>query len=206
MITESFTDTQSTARDVIANRRLASDLAEDPADLLDLAAALGTEFRHVVDALLRAPGRHAGDVVRSLAPSRGPRRGSSSTAHTPFVWMTLVPPGRCAERTVRAGWLSSAAVESIAAEARAAGSGTEIRIIVPLDGGDDAAPRVHALCLGFPLDLTVTIEVQRDRAALDGRHTRGPWWRTGGGSSHEGGRQRSSVGTWVVLHPAGATS
>ena len=112
-------------------------------------------------------------------------------------------------RTLRAGWLSPSAVAAIAAEAQAAGRGTEIRIIVPLDGGDDAAARVHQLCLAFPLDLTVTIDVQRDRSDLDRtstRRARGSWWRSGGGPSAAGGDRRSFVGTWIVLEPAGATS
>jgi len=210
MITESFIDTQSTVRArILATRRLASDLAEDPADLLDLSAALGTEFRNVVGAILRAPERHAADVVRALGTAKGSRTAPPSAGDAPFVWMTLIPAGARSQRTVRAGWLSPRAVDAIAAEAHALGSGTEIRIIVPLDGGENTAARVHALCLGFPLDLKVTIEVQRDRSMPGSTSTRrehGSWWRSGGGPSHAGGGRRSFVGTWIVLDPAGAAS
>jgi hypothetical protein len=193
MTTESFFDVRSTARARVAtSQRLARDLAEDPADLLDLAAALGTEFRVVVGAVLRAPEHDPAETVRALATSRRPRPTLPSGAPAPFVWVTIVPDGVRAPRTVRAGWLSPSAVDAITAEARAVGPGTEIRLIVPLDGGADAAARVHALCLGFPLDLKVTIDVQRDRATGDAVEMR---------------RTRPAVaGTWIVLAPAGATS
>jgi hypothetical protein len=192
MTTEAFIDIRSTARArVAASQRFARDLAEDPADLLDLAATLGTKFRVVVGALLRAPERDPAETVRALAASR-PRPTLPSGAPAPFVWLTVVPDGVRAPRTVRAGWLSPNAVDAIAAEARATGPGTEIRIIVPLDGSADAAARVHALCLGFPLDLKVTIDVQRDRTAGDAAAPR-----------HD---RPSFAGTWIVVAPAGAAS
>ncbi|HEY2388420.1 MAG TPA: hypothetical protein VGK30_15805 [Candidatus Binatia bacterium] len=190
MITESFLDTRSTVRDR-RGQRLAADLAEDPADLLDLAAALRTEVRSVVAAMLRTPERDTAEAIRGLATSKRPQARLPSGGRAPFVWVTIVPPGVRAPRTVRAGWLSSSAVEAIAAEARAVGDGTEIRIIVPLDGGDDTAARVHALCLGFPLDLKVTIDVQRDGTSRHAVETRR--------------EQRAVAGTWIVLDPAGAT-
>jgi len=194
MFTESFTATErpagsfSRASAPFAGRILAADLATDPADLLDLSAALGVEFRSVVAALLRTPERPAADVLRSLAVPPERRPGLPSGGNAPFVWVRLRSPGRRQQRVVRAGWLVPDAVAALAAEARAVGTGTEIQIIVPLDGGDGAAARVHALCLDLPPDLTVTIDVQRDRPAAVARRT--------------GARFRP--GTWVVLEPLAA--
>jgi len=193
---------ESMRAELLATRTLAADLAADPADLLDLCATLGLEFRQVVHSLLRAPAR-APEVVRSLGL---PRRAGSPTTSAPFVWVSLVRAGH-PEQTVRAGWLGPHAIAAITNEARAAGPDTEIRILVPLDGGDGMPARVHGLCLGFPLDLKVTVEVQRDaqRAGATPRRIRGSWRRPrDGGSPHDRGRS-FGAGTWIVLHPAGAT-
>lgn len=207
MITESSIPAASTP--ILASRALAADLAADPADLLDVSAALGLQFRDVIGALLRAPGRPAPEVVRRF---RGPTtvpRGIASGGAVPFVWVSLVPSGHRRSRIVRAGWLEPAAIAAIAAEARMTGAGTEIRIIVPLDGGDGAAARVHALCLGFPLDLRVTIDVQHDHPARNdrpGRRSRGSWWRSSEDRTRGGGTARFRPGTWVVLDPLRAAS
>jgi hypothetical protein len=188
---------------------LAADLAADPADLLDVSAALGLQFRDVIGALLRAPGRPAPEIVRGLHGSTTVLRGIASGGAVPFVWVSLVPPGHRRSRIVRAGWLEPAAVAAIAAEARMTGAGTEVRIIVPLDGGDGAAARVHALCLDFPLDLRVTIDVQQDHPARNdrpGRRPGGSWWRSSEDGTRGAGRARFRPGTWVVLDPLRAAS
>jgi hypothetical protein len=212
MVPESFTNTHPIARPgALASRALAMDLAADSADLLDVSAALGIEFCKVVDALLRVPDRSASSAVRSLA-TRAPELSVTVPAGDtpPFVWVSLVRPGRRSPRIVRAGWLVPAAVEAIAAEARTAGVGTAIHVIVPLDDAEGTAERVRALCAAFPPDLQLTIEVQREEPAADDRSVRprrGPHRRSGGGATQDGGRDgRFRAGTWIVLDPIGATS
>jgi hypothetical protein len=214
MIPESSPATHSTARmGALPSRALATDLAADSADLLDVSAALGIEFCKVVEALLSAPSRSASSAVRSLAtlvPGPYPKEEPGETP--PFVWVSLVRPGRRSPRIVRAGWLVPAAVEAIAAEARAAGGGTEIHVIVPLDDAEGTAARVRGLCAAFPPDLKLTIDVQREEPAAhdrSARPTRGPRRRSGGGAGptqdgrHDG---RFRTGRWIVLDPIGATS
>jgi hypothetical protein len=212
MIPESFTNADPNARmGALASRALATDLSADPVDLLDVSAALGVEFCRVVDALLRAPDQSASSAVRSLASLvPGLRHPAPAGEAPPFVWVSLVRPERRSPRTVRAGWLTPAAVEAFAAEARAAGVDTEVHVIVPLDDAEGTAERVRRLCAAFPPDLTLTIDVQCEDPAANERsvpRTRGPRRRSGGGASRDSRRNaRFGAGTWIVLDPIGATS
>lgn len=208
MITESFTNVHPAARAaVLASRALATDLAADPADLLDVSATLGVEFCEVVAALLRAPDHSASSAVRSLATlAPGRRRAGPAGEAPPFVWVSLVRPGRRSPRIVRAGWLVPAAIEAIAAEARATGIGTEIHVIVPLDDAEGTAERVRGLCAGFPSDLKLRIDVQREEPDRPVRGTRGPRHSRGDASRDSRRDGRFRTGTWIVLDPIGATS
>lgn len=201
-----------------ASGALAADLAGDSADLLDLSAALGVEFRRVVTELLREPARPAPAVVRTLAAlGASPRPGGPHGDAPPFVWVRLVPTGlraRSADRkrlTVRAGWLEPAAVRCIAAEARAAGPETEVQIIVPFDSGEAAAARVRVLCSAVAPEVKLTIDVQGEEPSSRRPPARRTgWWGPSGrasrGARPAGGASGFRTGTWVVLGPVGATS
>ncbi len=220
MFTESFSEIHSAVHvrasrpayrsGVLASATLAADLAADPADLLDVSAALGLASSAVIEALLRAPDRSASSTIRSLAAPEAWTYPPHGGTRPPFVWVSLTRPGRLAARTVRAGWLVPAAVDAIAAEALRAGRGTEIHVIVPLDGDDGTAASVYALCAGFPRELTVTIEVQSDERPLarppGGART--SKWRPSGARPRDDrrGRDRFRPGTWIVLDPSGAAS
>jgi len=207
MVTESVSH-QPAARHPRASGTLAVDLAADAADLLDVSAVLGLEFRRVVAALLRAPERPAADVVRTLA-SRPPRMTPPSGEAPPFVWVRFISPGRRPKLTVRAGWLVPATVHLIAAEARAAGGDTEVQVIVPLDSGEAAAARVRALCAGIAPDVKLTIDVQGEEPGGRRRAERRGRWRPSGPSSSPDPRRadhRFGTGTWIVFGPLGAMS
>jgi hypothetical protein len=209
MVTESLVERRS-AVGALASGTLAADLAADSADLLDVSAALGLELRRVVAELLRAPDRPAPRVVRALA-TMGPRTRLPAPQGDvpPFVWVRLIPTGRRPKLTLRAGWLVPAAVELIAAEARAAGPETEVQIIVPLDSGDRAAAQVRALCAGLAPGIKLTIDVQDEQRTSRRPPTRWTgWWGPSGRASRDtrpGGHGYRS-GTWIVLGPVGATS
>ncbi|MBI3767098.1 MAG: hypothetical protein HY271_01240 [Deltaproteobacteria bacterium] len=210
MVTESVVERRGAAAGTIASGALVADLAADSADLLDIAAALGLEFRHVVAELLRAPEQPAPSVVRALA-SIGPRPRSAPPQGDapPFVWVRLVSAGHLPKLSVRAGWLVPAAVQLIVDEARAAGPETEIQIIVPLDSGEAAAARVRALCAGLAPEIRLTIDVQGEtRSSRLPSARRTGWWGPSGRGSHDPrpGGHGFRTGTWVVFGPVGAAS
>jgi hypothetical protein len=204
MINESISD----RRDATRAGALAADLAADATDLLDVSASLGVEFRNVVAELLRAPDQPAESVVRTLA-ALAPRAatGGHDGDRPPFVWVRIVPPGRRPTLTVRAGWLVPTAIQLIAEEAKAAGRGAAVHVIIPFDSGYAAAARVQAACAAIAPDVTVTIDVQGSRAATTDatRRTR-RWWRPPGGASGTRADRGGFRGTWIVFGPLGATS
>jgi hypothetical protein len=217
MVTESVhADTAGTAP--ITSAALAADLAADPADILDVAATLGIEFRRVVAELRRAPDSPAPRILDELTALR-PRRAHAphGDGAAPFVWVRLVPGVRAVPRreygsgardksTVRAGWLDARAARLVAAEARAAGPATTVQIIVPLDSRPGTADRVRALCANLGDDIQLTIDVQRDTRTSRGpsllRRTR--WWGPSGRASRDARPEGRGfrTGTWVVLDPA----
>lgn len=207
MVTESAVEPRG-AR-AAASGALVADLAADSADLLEIAAALNVEFRTVVAALLRAPEHPAPPAVRALATLRpGARPTPPSDEPPPFVWVRIVPAGRRARLTARAGWLDPSAVAQIAAAAHAAGPDTEVQIIVPLDSGEGAPARVRALCAGLAPGITLTIDVQGERTSRRPSARRTGWWGPSGRGSNDSrpGGHGFRAGTWVVLHLMGASS
>jgi hypothetical protein len=221
MVTESVLD--DTAGDApITSGALAVDLAADPADILDVAAALGVEFRRVVAELRRAPASPAPRVLDDLT-SLNPRpraRAPHGDDAAPFVWVRLVPSTRATSHggagardahepvRVRAGWLDLQTAQAVIAEARAAGPATAIQIIVPLDSRAGTADRVRMLCAALGEDIELTIDVQRDTHTSRGpsvRRTR--WWGPSGRASRDARPEGRGFrpGAWVVLNAA-ATS
>jgi hypothetical protein len=205
MVHESISDRRAATR----AGALAADLAADAADLLDVSASLGVEFRNVIAELLRAPEQPAQSVVRTLA-ALAPRAatGGHDGYRPPFVWVRIVPPGRRPTLTVRAGWLVPAAIQLIAEDAKAAGRSAAVHVIIPFDSGYAAAARVRAACAAIAPDVTVTIDVQSDERATttDPMRRNGRWWRPSRRASGTRADERGFRGTWIVFGPVGATS
>jgi len=198
---------------------LLTDLAADPADLFDAAVALGVEFQSVVADLLarRAASSHdLSEVLAARAPGR--RVAGPDAEPPPFVWVRVLPAEQ-SDATVRAGWLTPAALQLIVTDARAARAPARIEIFIPLDAGAGALARVRALCAAL-VDLDVVVRAQDETgegwrthpAFASGANARTEvrggkrwgtgWWRRGGGAGRkqsDGRRQRTYRATWVAV-------
>jgi hypothetical protein len=174
---------------------LLADLASDPADLLDVAALRGVAFQKVVTDLLETRGRSA-DERRARLVTIG-RFGTSSPFRSagpprpeppPFVWVRVLRP-RGVQTTVRAGWLTAEALDVVVTDARAAGPGSRLEVIVPLDSGTAAVERVQALCRTVTGDdLAVSVQAQSEPRVGEARR----------------GSVQGYRATWVAFAPVGA--
>jgi len=140
---------------------LEQDLAADSLDCTELVVAAEQRFDVRIPEVVLERVRTYGDLVEAVIEARLERDGGM----VPIVFLraTIAPGPRSARGTVtRSAWLSPYAVETITADARRAGPGGRLDVVLPASAPLVAIERVRE-CFDPLVEAGVAIDVRHER-------------------------------------------